>query len=156
MSSHHQTRLPRACEQRSADLVPPRTWIRKIVDALDPGTRERADELAKHVWVNSPPSASRPIRSAVEEAMAEQRVRRVRYTSRRGATTTRDLEPVMFAFTGGRWYVVAWCHLRDGMRWFEVSRIERAAVTSRKCSGHAVQEVGQPPPNARPVHGGEG
>ena len=134
-----------------ADLA--RAGVRKIVDVLDPRTRAQADELADRVWVNSLTSSSRAIRSAVEEAMAEQRVLRIRYTSREGITTARNVEPVLFASTSGRWYLVGWCLLRDAMRWFAVSHIEHATVTMTACSGHTVQEVGEPPVNARPVHG---
>ena len=127
--------------------------VQKILDVLDPRTRARADELAGRVWVNATPASSRAIRSALEEAMAEQRVVRIRYTSGTGATTTRDVEPVLFASTNGQWYLVGWCRLRDAMRWFTVSRIGRASVTAAACSGHTVHEVGVPPAHARPVHG---
>lgn len=127
--------------------------VHKILDVLDPRTRARADELASRVWVNAPPSSSRAIRSALEEAMAEQRVVRIRYTSKDGTATSRDVEPVLFASTNGQWYLVGWCRLRNAMRWFTVSRIERAAVTKTACSGHGIHEVGEPPANARPVHG---
>ena len=85
--------------------------------------------------------------------MAEQRVLRLRYTSTGGTTTVRDVEPVLFASTNGQWYLVGWCRLRDAMRWFTVTRIERASVTKTGCSGHAIDEVGESPANARPVHG---
>ena len=85
--------------------------------------------------------------------MAEQRVLRIRYTSRPGATTDRHVEPVLFASTNGHWYLVGWCRLRDAMRWFAVSRIERATVTAMPCGEHTIVEVGEPPVNARPVHG---
>ncbi|WP_344725081.1 helix-turn-helix transcriptional regulator, partial [Agrococcus terreus] len=103
--------------------------IQKIFNVLDPTTRARADELAHRVWVNTPPSASRAIKSALEEAMSEQRVIRIRYTSKDDTTTTRDVEPVLFASTSGQWYLVGWCRLRNDMRWFAVSRIARANVT---------------------------
>ncbi|MCR2826026.1 helix-turn-helix transcriptional regulator [Microbacterium sp. zg.Y909] len=134
-----------------ADLA--RVGVQKILDVLDPRTRARADELAGRVWVNAVPPSSRVVRSALEEAMAEQRVVRLRYTARDGTTTTRDVEPVLFASTNGQWYLVAWCRLREAMRWFTVSRIERASVTRTACAGHTVDEVGEPPANARPVHG---
>ncbi|MHA7238904.1 helix-turn-helix transcriptional regulator [Arthrobacter sp. TMS1-12-1] len=134
-----------------ADLAA--TGIQKILDVLDPGTRARADELAGRVWVRATPSSSRTIRSALEEAMAEQRVIRIRYTSRDGTTTTRDVEPVLFASTNGQWYLVGWCRLRNAMRWFTVSRIGRATVTTTACGGHTVDEVGEPPANAGAVHG---
>ncbi|WP_224047902.1 WYL domain-containing protein [Arthrobacter sp. NicSoilB4] len=127
--------------------------IQKILDVLDPKTRARADELAHRVWVNARPSSSRAIKSALEEAMAEQRVVRIRYTSRDETTTTRHVEPVLFASTNGQWYLVGWCQLRNAMRWFTVSRIEQASVTKTACGGHTVHEVGEPPANARPVHG---
>ncbi|MEV4954408.1 MULTISPECIES: helix-turn-helix transcriptional regulator [Paenarthrobacter] len=127
--------------------------IRKIVDVLDPKTRARADELAGRVWVNAGPPSSRTIRSALEQAMSEQRVIRIRYTSKDGSTTIRDVEPVLFASTNGQWYLVGWCRLRDAMRWFIVSRIDRASVTKTACGGHTIHEVGEPPANARPVHG---
>lgn len=127
--------------------------IRKLMDVLDPRTRARADELAGRVWVNAPLTASRAIRSALEEAMAEQQVVRIRYTSRDGTMTTRDVEPVLFASTNGQWYLVGWCRMRDAMRWFNVSRIEAASMTNAACGGHTVHEVGKPPANARPVHG---
>ena len=127
--------------------------VQKILDVLDPRTRARAEELAGRVWVDLPPSASRAIRSALEEAMADQRVVRIRYTSRSEITTTRDVEPVLFASTNGQWYLVGWCRMRNAMRWFTVSRIERASVTQTACEGHSIQEIGTPPTNARPVHG---
>ncbi len=127
--------------------------VQKILDVLDPRTRARADELAGRVWVNADPSSSRSIRSALEEAMAEQRVLRIRYTPRDGTTTTRDVEPVLFASTNGQWYLVGWCRLRNAIRWFTVSRIDRASVTGTACGDHTVLEVGEPPVNARPVHG---
>lgn len=127
--------------------------VQKILDVLDPRTRARAAELAGRVWVNAAPPSSRTIRSALEAAMVEQRVVRIRYTTPDGATTTRDVEPVLFASTNGTWYLVGWCRLRTAMRWFTVSRIERASVTTTPCTGHTIEEVGEPPANARPVHG---
>ncbi|WP_082072076.1 helix-turn-helix transcriptional regulator [Pseudarthrobacter chlorophenolicus] len=125
--------------------------IQKILDVLDPKTKARADELGSRVWVNALPSSSRAIKSALEEGMADQRVIRMRYTSKNGTTTTRDVEPVLFASTNGQWYLVGWCRLRNAMRWFTVARIERASVTKTACSGHTIHEVGEPPANARPV-----
>jgi len=126
--------------------------VRKIMDVLDPRTRAAADELAGRVWVDAP-ATSRTVRSALEQAMAEQHVVRIRYTSGDGETTSRDVEPVLFASANGRWYLIGWCRLRTDMRWFLVSRIEHASVTSIACTGHGVDEVGAPPATARPVSG---
>ncbi|GEL47671.1 transcriptional regulator [Cellulomonas hominis] len=126
--------------------------IQKILDVLDPRTRARADALASRVWVDAPPSsAARTVRSALEEAMTEQRVVRIRYTSGDGSDTVRDVEPIMFGSRNGRWYLIGWCRLRGGIRWFVVTRIGHAAVTSIPCEGHGIEEVGVPPATARSV-----
>jgi predicted DNA-binding transcriptional regulator YafY len=127
--------------------------VRKIMDVLDPRTRERADRLAGRVWVNTPPGSARAVRSALEEAMAEQRVVRIRYVSLGGETTSRDVEPVAFALVHGGWHLVGWCRLRGAMRWFLISRIAHATATRTPCDGHSLHELGVPPATARPVHG---
>ncbi|MBS1905014.1 MAG: WYL domain-containing protein [Actinobacteria bacterium] len=125
--------------------------IRKIVDVLDPQTQARAEALARRVWVDAPPAPSRATRSALEQAMADQRVVRIRYTANDAATTIREVEPMMFASTAGRWYLVGWCRLRGAIRWFTADRIDRATVTATPCQGHSIDEIGTPPPNARPT-----
>lgn len=122
---------------------------RKIVDVLDPRTRERAEQLASRVWVNRAGVPSRAIRSALEQAMADQRVVRIDYTSGEGVTSHRDVEPILFASTGGRWYLIGWCRLRSAVRWFAVARIQEANVTCEACAGHEIHEIGTPPSTAR-------
>ncbi len=125
--------------------------IKKILDVLDPRTRARADELAGRIWVNTPSRPVRAVRSALEEAVAEQRVVRIRYLSGDEITTTRDVEPIMFGSTNGRWYLIGWCRLRSDIRWFRVTRIEHASVTKIPCGSNSVAEVGAPPATARSV-----
>ena len=119
---------------------------------LDPRTRVKADELARRIWVNTAQAGTRAVRSALEEAMAEQQVVRIRYTAEDGNTTTRDVEPVIFASTNGRWNLIGWCQLRNDMRWFRVSRIEHATVLKARCGTHDIEEIGTPPPTSRSVH----
>lgn len=130
--------------------------VRKIVDVLDPATKRKAKDLADRIWVDVDAPAQRRVRSALEEAMAEQRVVRIRYVAADGAETTRDVEPVIFAMRDGRWYLIAWCRRRDAMRWFRTGRIARATVTKLGCAGHAVEEIGVPPETASALDLGAG
>ncbi|MCW5953155.1 MAG: YafY family transcriptional regulator [Propionibacteriaceae bacterium] len=127
--------------------------VRKILDVLDPRTREQAKQLADRVWVDAPPSPGRAVGSALEQGMTDQKVVRIRYASSDGTLTTREVEPVLFGSTNGRWYLIGWCRLRDAMRWFRLDRIQHAVATSVRCGDHTVDEVGAPPTTARPVHG---
>lgn len=126
--------------------------VQKIMDALDPRTQVKVDELANRIWVNTDQSGTRAVRSALEEAMSEQQVVRICYTASDGNKTTRDVEPVIFASTNGHWNLIGWCQLRNEMRWFRVSRIERATVTRMGCGNHTVDEIGIPPVTSKSVH----
>ncbi len=48
-----------------------------------------------------------------------------------GAATRRAVEPVALAATGGHWYLLAWCRLRRGPRWFRTDRITAAHLDRR-------------------------
>ncbi|MDB6426192.1 helix-turn-helix transcriptional regulator [Curtobacterium sp. 20TX0008] len=129
--------------------------VQKILDVLDPVTRGRAVELAGRVWVNTVRAPSRAVRSALDEAMTAQRVVRLRYRSAADEITDRDVEPMLFASTNGQWYLIAWCRLRGAIRWFAITRVDRASVTAQPCTAHSLEEIGVPPQQARPAHGRE-
>ena len=74
------------------------------------------------------------------------------YTDAEGQTTRREVEPMIFALTAGQWKLVAWCRLRDGIRWFTLTRIQRETVTRHPCTGHQIEELGEPPALAHSVH----
>ena len=128
-----------------------RAGVAKILTVMDPVARADAERLAARIWVEGIPSASRTVRSSVEEAMARQVAVRITYVDAHGVSTRREVEPVMFASTGGHWFLVGWCRLRGAMRWFRWERIVRAAVTTSEVHGYTVADVGAPPAGARSV-----
>lgn len=128
-----------------------RAATRKVLDVLDPVARRRATDLSHRVWVNVEPSAGRRVMSALEQALIDQVTVNLAYTDADGRSTHREVEPMIFALTGGRWLLVAWCRLRDDIRWFDLSRIRAATATRSQCTGHHVSEIGTPPEHARPV-----
>jgi len=89
---------------------------------------------------------------AVEQSIAGSRVLAIRYRDGRGATSTRRVEPVLLAHTGGRWYLVAWCRAREAVRWFRLSRVERADLTAEAYDPRPVADVGEPPPGSAAVY----
>jgi predicted DNA-binding transcriptional regulator YafY len=128
-----------------------RAATRKIVDVLDPVARRRAIDLAQRVWVDVAPSAVPRVMSALEQALLDQVTANIAYTDAHGHRTRREVEPMIFALTAGRWLLVAWCRLRDDVRWFDLSRIRTATATRRPCTGHHMSEIGPPPELAHPV-----
>ncbi|WP_454041911.1 helix-turn-helix transcriptional regulator [Cellulosimicrobium sp. Marseille-Q8652] len=140
----------------------------KVWDALGSGDRERAEALAARVWVRRPstdppddPPGARSgggvvgrarahlgVLRAVEQSLGTSRVLAIRYRDGRGGETVRRVEPVILAHTDGRWYLVAWCRLREGIRWFRLSRVVRADVTVETYAPRPVADVGEPPDGA--------
>ncbi|TFD85514.1 helix-turn-helix transcriptional regulator [Cryobacterium serini] len=90
--------------------------------------------------------------SALEQATVDQVTVNLTYTAAEGQTTRREVEPMIFALTAGQWKLVAWCRLREGIRWFALTRIQRATVTRHPCTGHQIEEIGKPPTLAHSVH----
>lgn len=66
------------------------------------------------------PAVLRPL----QEAVARRRLVSMRYRGREDAEDrARTVEPLGVLFYGGRWYLVAWCRLRDALRHFRLDRI---------------------------------
>ena len=128
-----------------------RTATRKVLDVLDPLARRRAVDLSRRVWVDIGPSAPRRIMSVLEQALIDQVTVNISYIDGVGRSTRREVEPMIFALTRGRWLLVAWCRLRDDVRWFDLSRIQSATTSRHPCAGHDIGEIGTPPEQARSV-----
>ena len=126
----------------------------KVLDALPADDRARADELAGRVWSRPDHAgevASPQVLRSIEESVGRRRVLAIEYRSASGAVSRRRIEPALLARTGGIWYVAAWCQTREALRWFRLARIQRADLTPERYAPRPVADIGEPPPDARPV-----
>ena len=136
--------------------VDARAAAAKVLDTLGASARSRAEGLAGRVWTmrgESGPVAHPAVLRAMERSLIESVALSIRYRASDGSTTTRVVEPIIAAWGGGRWYLVAHCRLRDDIRWFRFERIVRADVTRERYAPRAVAEIGDPPAGAAPVGG---
>ncbi len=112
-----------------------RSALAKVVAVMPERDAAHARELAARVHLETPPGgvpAAARLPAAVAEAMSAGRVLAFGYVDRHGVTTRREAEPL--AYLGGaqgRWYLVAWCRLRGGLRTFRLDRIVDPAVTGQ-------------------------
>jgi predicted DNA-binding transcriptional regulator YafY len=137
--------LPFAVDGRSA--------LSKVLAAMPPAELERAEEIANRLWLRAPEPPPRPaVARALDEAVRTRRVIVLHYEGRDGELTERAVEPAALADTGGHWYLLAWCRLRDGPRWFRTDRIRDAHLTTEQAPEHDTSTLfGVPPPDAGPV-----
>lgn len=128
----------------------------KVFDALGAADRERARELAGRVWLDTGPAApvptaDAPVLRAVEDSLSRHLVLTIRFRSRAGVVTRRQVEPILLAHARGRWHLIAWARDRDAVRWFRLEGIEKADVTRERYDPRPVAVVGEPPPGAAPA-----
>jgi len=68
------------------------------------------------------------------EAIVKKRQLAISYRSPAKENTRRTVEPLKLINYQGRWYLSAWCLLREGHRTFHVARIIGAETTEKSCS----------------------
>ncbi|MCL2424177.1 MAG: WYL domain-containing protein [Micrococcales bacterium] len=126
--------------------------LTKIMAVMDEPTRARTLQLCGRVWVDDgeQPGPS-GVLGPVEQALAERRVLALEYRDAQGNVTSRRADPQLLACRAGCWFIVAHCRLRGQVRWFRLDRIERAALTAETATDIPVDDLGEPPPTARPV-----
>lgn len=137
--------LPFAADGRAA-LV-------KVLAAMPRATRASTDALANRLWTRGHGQLARPaVARPIEEALRRRVVVTLEYRNASGELTLRDVEPVALANTGGHWYLVGYCRLRRGPRWFRTDRITAARPTSERAPDHdPATFAGTPPEDAAPV-----
>ena len=126
----------------------------KVLDTLGSTTRTRTQTLAKKVWVDREPAERKVTTSvlrSIERSLTEELVLSIRYRTATGLGSARRVEPVLAAWTAGRWYLVAHCQHRNNIRWFRFDRIERADITHRHYVPKPTASIGRPPDSAHPV-----
>jgi predicted DNA-binding transcriptional regulator YafY len=132
-----------------------RTALTKLLRTMNASQREEIARITSAVWVRSGSvrGASNSCIRTVDEAVRRGVALTITYEDRAGRTTsTRRIDPLAVARTGGRWYVLAWCHTRLAGRWFRFDRIRRATLTRRPVIRRELLQVfGPPPADAQPV-----
>jgi predicted DNA-binding transcriptional regulator YafY len=108
------------------------TALRKLVATMQAGDAAAAHDLANRIHLLGGPGTVPPtsVPRLVADALHPRRVLRIGYADRTGATTERKIEPLGYVGWADRWYLMAWCRLRDGLRAFRTDRITSVSVTT--------------------------
>ena len=77
---------------------------------------------------------------------------RIGYADRHGAVTSREVEPFGYVCVRDRWYLIAWCRLRESVRIFRSDRITSVTPTRETAPPRSLSEAGvQIPHRLRPL-----
>ena len=137
--------LPFAADGRSA--------LAKVLAAMPPTARAGTDSLADRLWTRGHVKLARSaVARPIEEALRRRVVVTLEYSDDAGEVTVRNVEPVALANTGGYWYLIGFCRLRQAPRWFRTDRINAAHLTAEPAPAHdPATFAGEPPDDAAPV-----
>lgn len=107
-----------------------RSARQKVLATLPKPVRDRQRALSQQIALVGDPVGGSAVTGLVNKGLAHQRVLRLRYRGGDGHLTCRNVEPMGWvkARDVDRWYLVAWCRLREGVRGFRLDRIIDAEV----------------------------
>lgn len=144
--------------------------LSKILAVTSPQQRERAQRLSQRVWVNhegrtdgmctdvmctdmmqTDGASNLDIQRRIEDALAENRTLSICYNDSEGHSSERRVDPQLLGYTFDTWYLVAYCHMRQAIRWFRLNRITSAHLTSQISLDRPIAQIGTPPETACPV-----
>ncbi|MFW3170201.1 helix-turn-helix transcriptional regulator [Geodermatophilus sp. CPCC 206100] len=125
--------------------------LEKVLDALEPDPRRRAQLLAASLWVSAEAGSAERVRAALERAVESRRVVVLRYRDGTGRASRREVEPQLLTRTADHWFLVAWCRERQAPRWFRADRIEGLDLTGETAPGRDPGDVGVPPSPGHPA-----
>jgi len=100
--------------------------VQKLAEHLPETIHVEPDVLARTIRFEPGPHPRAPLKylEALEAAVQDQRVVWIRYQSNnRDEETEREVEPYSLLSYQGRWYLIAYCRLREGMRDFRIDRV---------------------------------
>jgi predicted DNA-binding transcriptional regulator YafY len=110
--------------------------LRKLQQKLSKlvNTNNRTIENLIHCeWVETEPVESR-IFADVLHALFNGTQLQITYLSPGGSISERAIDPLRLVNYQGRWYILAWCHLRRDRRMFHLSRIGTSGITEMKAN----------------------
>lgn len=119
---------------------PAATALRKLLAAMRPADVAVARELAGriHLAGDSVPAA---LPRLLGGALPVGCVVRIGYADRHGSVTAREVEPLGYVSVRDRWYLIAWCRLRDSVRIFRADRITTVTATRQTVRPRTLEEV---------------
>ncbi len=124
--------------------LPELVRLQKTLSHLLNLTSQDPADLVHCEWVEVEP-VDQQIFSTVLTALTERLQLDINYRKLAGQETRRRVEPLKLINYQGRWYLFAWCGLRQADRMFHLARIATAALRS--------ESVTHPAPNASYLQG---
>jgi predicted DNA-binding transcriptional regulator YafY len=108
---------------------------RKIAGAVPPPLRTILEARTLHAWGTVTPAPPGIDLALVREAIRQERKLHVAYRDEQGRATCRTIRPIALIYYAEAATVVAWCELRDAIRYFRTDRVEQSELGTESFQG---------------------
>lgn len=108
--------------------------LAKVERVMPLALRERVQAVQEALVVYTRPSDPPPdpdVLVALSAAVRQRQRVRLRYRSHHQVISEREVDPYGVVYYGGRWYLPAFCHLRQDLRTFRLDRVASAELCSQ-------------------------
>ena len=111
--------------------------IEKIKSILQYTAQDKANMLADRIKYDQVIHQERSSSnlSDLQFALTNYNLVRIQYVNKEGIATTREIEPFAI-LSAENWYLIAWCRLRGGFRFFRPDRIGKMQILAEHFEPH--------------------
>jgi predicted DNA-binding transcriptional regulator YafY len=111
--------------------------IDKIKSILKYNIKDKANLLANRTQYNQVINQERNSNnlSDLQNALTDYNLVKIQYINKEETTTNRLIEPFAL-LSSENWYLIAWCRLRKGFRFFRLDRIQKMEMLSENFEPH--------------------
>ena len=125
--------LQKMGEETGLANLPELRQLQKRISALVSPERQGIGDLVHCEWIETE-EVNPAVFAEVLNGLVNRTRLRITYRSPGDRESVRAIDPLRLVNYQGRWYILAWCLLRDGRRLFHLARITRAERTEEKIS----------------------
>jgi len=124
--------LSSMASEAGLETLPELKQLQKKLSSMVLTHQEHIEDLIHCEWVEVQP-VDKKVFDRVISGLLESMQLEINYTKEYGQPgTSRRVDPLKLVHYQGRWYLLAWCRLRQGKRLFHLSRIQSIQTTGQQ------------------------
>ncbi|WP_316806054.1 YafY family protein [Pedobacter agri] len=107
--------------------------LTKVKAVLKSSQKEKLETMNQHIKLQIPERLrfNYEYLSLIQNAISDQKVVAIEYVNAKEESSRREVEPIGLIFYAFSWHLIAWCHVRNQYRDFNLTRIVLLHLTDK-------------------------
>ena len=123
--------LSSMASETGLETLPELKQLQKKLSSMVLSHRAHIEDLIHCEWIEVQP-VDKVVFDTVINGLLESMQLDIQYGDKQQQKKLRRIDPLKLVHYQGRWYLLAWCHLRQGKRLFHLSRIQSIRTTGQQ------------------------